>query len=269
MASNASRPVLSCNTCRQPAVPGRPVAPCPRCNNVFYCSRYCHITDWAQHRNVCINSAQPVTQPVTQPGIQPTIQPTIQQTIQPSATSNANLVPQTLASTLPQTVPPPNRPALRVKITNPFRRLWLNKWLHDRPEQDVYTLLIDAYRLRINDDLFHKLQYNVDSLYCQEGDSGEGGFRHFLQRVENHPNGLLPRWWSSAKAEECVELGLSGDEWSSLDTPICKINILDFYKDWMMPMQLRVFADVVYTRASGMRGNCLKAALELEHEESL
>ncbi|GLI78738.1 hypothetical protein PoHVEF18_007059 [Penicillium ochrochloron] len=184
-----------------------------------------------------------------------------------SATSNANPVPQTQPSTLQQVAASPGRPALRVKINDTFTRLSKNRWLHDRPELDVYTLLIDTYRLRIHDDLLNKLEINVDSLYCQEGDGGAGGFRRFLQRVESHPARLFPRWWTPTKTEECVQLGLS-DEWSSLDRHITKSDVVNHYKDWMMPMQLRAFAESIYTRANGMKGNNLKAQLELENKEA-
>lgn len=243
MADTTSPPINKCETCEQPAAPGQPLNPCGRCNNVFYCSRLCQAADWVNHRNVCFNRAQP------------------------SAASNANPAPQTQPSAPAQTAPPPARPALTARVNNPFKRLSLHRWLHGRPEIDVYTLLIDTYRLRVYDDLFNKLEINEDSFYSQGDDGGEWGFRNFLQRVGRHRAGLLPGWWSPIKTEECVQLGLSGDEWSSLGRTVNKDDIVDHYKDWMIPMQLRIFGESIYTGGNAMKGKSLKEQLEFDNKE--
>ncbi|OKP10959.1 hypothetical protein PENSUB_3779 [Penicillium subrubescens] len=111
------------------------------------------------------------------------------------------------------------------------------------------------------------MKVNEDSWHEQPGDRGAGGLRHFLQRVESLPHGILPRWWSAIKAEECVQLALSS-EWSSLTRAINKMDIVNHYKNWMMPMQLRAFGESIYSGVNGMKGNNLKAQLELENKEA-
>ncbi|KAF3392447.1 hypothetical protein F1880_008655 [Penicillium rolfsii] len=243
MADTSAPLINKCNTCQLPATVVA-LNPCGRCNSVFYCSDNCELADSGQHQMVCFNS------------------------IQASTASNAFQINQTQPSAPTQTASPPVRPALAARITNPFKRLSLNQWLHDRPEIDVYTLLIDTYRLRVCDDILLRLEINPDFMYGQDGDGGEGGFRRFLQRVESHPGGLLPSWWSPIQAEACVQFGLSDDGWSDLDRTVKKADIVDHYKDWMLPMQLRVFGQSIYTGANAMKGNYFKELLELEHRES-
>jgi splicing suppressor protein 51 len=241
MADITYDPIKKCNTCWRPERPGQPLGTCAGCKNEFYCSEFCSIADWSSHETVCSISTQP------------------------SATSNAIPVPATQPIAPEQAASPPAYPIMATKIKEPFKQLTLNKWLHDRPARAVYILLIDTYRMRMHDDVVYKLEVNVDSRYSQAGDGGEGGFRHFLQRVKSHPAGILPSWWSPVKVEECVQFGLSGDEWSSLARSINKNDILNHYENWMVPIQLRNFGDSIYTRVNVMWS--IKTQFERDHQE--
>src|SRR5438093_370604 len=88
---------------------------------------------------------------------------------------------------------PPTK-GLEQANVKPFTRLDNGTWLHDRPEKDVYRLLIDAYRLRAEDDLVYEDKRGADSIYAGQPDSLED-FRRFLARVEAAGEGaLLPSW---------------------------------------------------------------------------
>jgi splicing suppressor protein 51 len=137
---------------------------------------------------------------------------------------------------------------LSVTIDKPFHRLDSQTWLHDRPEQDVYILLIDTYRFRVEDDYSLEGHADNDSIYGSAHD-GRFGFRRFL-RVAEIKGGLLPSWWSRQKSVECEAVGANGG-WSSLSRAIKKNDIIEYYGNSNMPMQLRMFGEQVYGRGPG------------------
>lgn len=57
---------------------------------------------------------------------------------------------------------------------------------------DVYWLLIDAYRLRIEDSYVHDQNADADSIYSG-APHGLGGFRRFLDMAAEQAD-LLPPW---------------------------------------------------------------------------
>lgn len=50
-------------------------------------------------------------------------------------------------------------------VPDPFTRLDDGKYLHDRPEKDVYRLLIDAFRMRSEDDMKLENKPTPNSIY--------------------------------------------------------------------------------------------------------
>jgi splicing suppressor protein 51 len=134
-------------------------------------------------------------------------------------------------------------------INKPFTRLSNNTWLHERPDTDVYRLLIDAYRLRVEDE--YKFDGNIeeDSIYTGAQD-GLNGFRRFLGLVESHRE-LLPSWWSPTKRELCENLGMDASQWHDLRCAVEKSDIIEHYGDQQFPMQLRMFAETVIGRGIG------------------
>ncbi|PFH61460.1 hypothetical protein XA68_17291 [Ophiocordyceps unilateralis] len=138
---------------------------------------------------------------------------------------------------------------LETVIDNPFTRLENRTWLHDRSEKDVYGLLIDAYRLRVEDMYSFEGEADMDSIYGG-APNGLRGFRRFLQRVEKS-SGLMPPWWDADKKKECEALGMSSSQWHDLQCAVEKSDIVDHYGNPQFPMQLRMFAELVYGRAPG------------------
>ncbi|KAI1502472.1 hypothetical protein F5X99DRAFT_427127 [Biscogniauxia marginata] len=136
-------------------------------------------------------------------------------------------------------------------ITKPFSRLDNGTWLHDRPETDVYRLLIDAYCLRVADD-------------CNEDLDKSGGFQHFLDLVASRK--LLPPWWTREKEEACKALSTDPSQWQYLSRTIKKSDIAGHYGDSQFPMQLRMFAEAVIGRgvggADGTQMRALMVAME-------
>jgi splicing suppressor protein 51 len=185
---------------------------CAKCHTAQYCSRDCEKNDWKAHKRVCAQYAAANTARAS--------------STPPSASNPAE--------------PPKN---LTVRIEKPFHELSTKTWLHNRPENDVHKLLIDCFRLRQDDNYKFKGDVDRNSIYDGFADSMPG-FRKFIPRATGRP-GLLPSWWSPAKAQECEAIG-SGEGWSSLSCAMEKSDIVEHYGDPLMPMQLRMLGEQVY-----------------------
>ena len=115
-------------------------------------------------------------------------------------------------------------------------------WLHDRPEDEVFKLLIDSYRIRVEDDYVFRGDISDDSIY------GQGnpviGFRRYLKQAESQSK-VLPGWWNLEKRKACIAKGNAQDHWSSLHFAVEKSDIQEHYKNSSMPMQLRMLAEEI------------------------
>lgn len=115
-------------------------------------------------------------------------------------------------------------------------------WLHNRPEAEVFTLLIDSYRMRMEDEYVFRGDVDDDSLYG-EGDPTKG-FRRFRQKAERK-TGVLPSWWTKEKRDACIAKGNRQDHWNSLHGAVEKHDNQEHYKDSSMSMQLRMLAEEI------------------------
>lgn len=203
----------SCVTC-QKTPPEVTLKNCSRCKSTLHCSRDCQAADWTQHKKICKK-------------------PTTEDSGSGSGSASA---------------PAPTK-ALDKAIPDPFTRLQRRTWLHDRPETDVYRLLVDAYRMRVEDDYVLDHDTEIDSLYGMKPNVLRS-FRRFLKLTASRP-GLLPPWWDDAKQKACECLGLDKSQWSCLKFAVEKSDVQEHYGDPYFPMQLRMFAETVYQRGPG------------------
>ncbi|KAI0203174.1 putative MYND domain protein [Astrocystis sublimbata] len=213
----------ACNTCKKAS---SELKRCSKCSTTLYYSKDCQKADWKEHKKTCRKSA-----------------------IDP--------VP---ADTL---LSPPK--GLEQPIVKPFSRLDNNTYLHDRPEKDVYRspclrssfildlcavgLLIDCYRLRLEDDYKLDGDAAADSIYGG-AESSLPGFRKFLRRAASRP-GLLPSWWNAEKQKLCERLAVDSSQWCDLGCAVEKSDIIEHYGDARFPMQLRMLGQVVIGRGPG------------------
>ncbi|KAF4952093.1 hypothetical protein FSARC_12725 [Fusarium sarcochroum] len=208
--------MAACNTCHK-AEPAVQLKRCAKCPTTQYCGRECQKADWKTHKKICGK--------------------------QGSAASgsgghiNAGEMGESPSKGLDQ------------PVSDPFARLDTGKYLHNRPEKDVYRLLIDAYRLRVEDIYNLEGEAEADSLYSGASD-GLAGFKCFLSKVSKK-KGLLPSWWTPEKQKECEEFGMDSSQWQDLRTAAGKQGIIDHYGDSRFPMQLRMFGEVVYGKGPG------------------
>ena len=120
-----------------------------------------------------------------------------------------------------------------------------NVYLESVPgsEADAMDQLIDAYRLRVEDD-YAFAGYN-HGLYAREDPFPD--FRSFLDLAEGK-TGVLPKWWNREKRRICERRALDRDGWSCIAFAVEKPDIQEHYDDSMMPMKLRMLAEMVYGR---------------------
>ncbi len=216
--ANTAAPTCAC-CAKTGSNPDTNLKRCAKCQTTHYCSRECQKADWKAHKKVCARNA---------------------------AAASATNDPPTNSPSSHAGSPPKG---LSAAINKPFHRLEAQTWLHDRPEQDVYKLLIDTYRFRMEDDYNLEGSADADSIYGGARDSLQG-FRRFLRLAQSR-RGLLPQWWSPEKAAECEAAGMHGSGWSSLTSAIEKSDVIEHYGDSKFPMQLRMFGEQVYGRGPG------------------
>lgn len=158
---------------------------------------------------------------------------------------------------------------LKKHIDKPYHRLNSKTWLHDRPEEDVYKLLIDCFRMRQHDDFTMEGVKDKDGLYSGASHS-QAGFKRFLVKAEARQD-LLPHWWFMGKAAaNCLRmgggLGATGTEWSSLARKVDKAAIIDHYANPEMPMQLRMLGEQIYLRGPAGQSGAQMIKLKMDTE---
>lgn len=114
-------------------------------------------------------------------------------------------------------------------------------FLHDRPEGEVFNLLIDSFRMRVEDEYV----YGGNTIGIYNGDNTIPLFKKFLSLAESRQQ-LLPTWWSPVKRRECERLAVDGSQWSDINCAVGKSDIQDHYNDNLMPMKLRILGEKIY-----------------------
>ncbi|KAF2962801.1 hypothetical protein GQX73_g10773 [Xylaria multiplex] len=214
----------ACNKCKK-ASPG--LKRCAKCSTTLYCSRDCQKADWKTHKKICGKQAQ-------------------------SGSGGGGSSSSALS--------PPK--GLQKPITMPFTRLDNNTYLHERPEEDVYRchnptiihqsitcVLIDSYRLRLQDEYTFEGKSAADSIYSG-AESSLTGFQKFLRLAASRA-GLLPPWWDDEKQKACEALGMDSSQWQNLRSKVEKGDIIDHYGDPRFPMQVRMLAEVIIGQGFG------------------
>lgn len=219
-----------CSTCRktQDQLPNL-LKRCGKCKFQWYCSRECQKSDWKRHKKVC---------------------------------GNTRAEPASMGNTETSSAGHRNRPQAICYIPNPFTALNNGTWLHNRPKKDVFKLLVDTYRMRMEDEYVFQGEVLEGSLYS--GATAASAARHFkrfltktvkLDGIRNKK--LLPEWWSKDSLNECVEFART-DDFSNVGFAAEKHDMQDHYCQIHMPMQLRMFSEKIDgTLAAGMSGEAM------------
>ncbi|KAI5791552.1 hypothetical protein FPQ18DRAFT_336416 [Pyronema domesticum] len=136
------------------------------------------------------------------------------------------------------------RPRLKMLQVDSARRIGKLPFIHplgELSEEEVYKILIDAYRLRLDDNYVFAAEFR--GLYA--GEDPVVDFNRFLDKAEWN-DGILPKWWNKEKRKRCIEIGTKKEGWSYLGHAVEKQDVIDEYKDRYMPGTLRMLAEKVY-----------------------
>ncbi|KAF4974955.1 hypothetical protein FZEAL_8218 [Fusarium zealandicum] len=120
-------------------------------------------------------------------------------------------------------------------------------WFHDCPKEEVYRILIDSYRLRMN-DMSECRQVSDEDVYFVRFATSIIGFRRYLD-IAQDTAGFLPSWWNAEKREECeayCAIPNGGHTcklsyWQSVED-IAR----DYNDDEQIVLRLRLLAQVVF-----------------------
>lgn len=118
--------------------------------------------------------------------------------------------------------------------------------LQDLTEKEAFSHLIDAYRLRVEDEYVMNGDVYSKTLY-----GGGNPLRHFyryLDKAELRHN-VLPSWWNVWKRTSCEEMAKDRRQNVNIYAAVEKSDIIEHYGDPFMPMNLRVLAEKIYGKS--------------------
>ena len=128
-----------------------------------------------------------------------------------------------------------------------FRGVQGDDFLRRLPEKEAFVRLIDCYRMRVEDD--YKYAGDPRGLYNEEDPLDD--FQEFLNLAQKR-KGLLPTWWNGEKRQACERMAVNGTQWACMNHAVEKSDIIEHYGDPMMPMRLRMLAELVYEKKIDM-----------------
>ncbi|KAI5797892.1 hypothetical protein DFH27DRAFT_601634 [Peziza echinospora] len=209
---------------------------CGGCRGAMYCSTDCQKAEWKTHKKECRKGTSENTAPSkgasenagSSTGASPKSGPS-----KGSKGSNrANPTPTSVTE----------NPLYGV-LQNPVMGL---------SQKETYRRLIDSFRLRLDDECnwWGRFRGAYDS--DEEADP-RVDFHDFLLRAENKElrwavqseKGLLPKWWDEEKRTECEKIAGAKTNREGLYHKTEKADIIEAYGDSLMPMKLRLLADIV------------------------
>jgi splicing suppressor protein 51 len=218
----------SCNACGKTDCGTTSLKKCSRCKSAWYCSQRCQKTDWKFHKEACTIKSQANAHAKA-------LSKAVSGAVAAAAAALTSSPSDEKPSETNRRFATDKFEVLDVEVAMPFHQLRSYTWLHGRSERDVFKLLIDTYRLRVEDERPHCKNF----LYvCIED------FGRYLRQAESNRE-LMPEWWTSEKGVECMLFASDGDDWSTAVVDVSEMDIQRYYPELFMTLQMRVFAEQV------------------------
>ena len=195
-----------CTHCsKMPPKGGPPHKCCSRCKQSMYCGRECQQADWKRHKQYCTMLAN-VKAALLTPDVLGTYNDN-----KSEVEDHFGLNPKTI--------------------------------LHGRFHDHAFSLLADAYRLRVRDEHEGRGTVSMESIY---NGNPSTGFREFLSKAEKRP-GILPPGWSDDMRNACLTEGDDRAQWSCVHVAVDMRGIGLRYQallnnGFLMPSALRALA---------------------------
>ncbi|KAI0975588.1 hypothetical protein F4678DRAFT_483855 [Xylaria arbuscula] len=230
----------SCSNCKKHRAPNEPIREC--CTGTYYCNRKCERADFRKHKDHCPKLIPEIP---TASEAQHAPQDASQSTSQNTPQSTSQSASQSASQGDPQNSPTDTQ---FKRIEDPFNRLKRGVYLQNRADMNVFEILIDSYRLRMDDNERYAKVHHRDSIYGG-AQNGMQGFRNFLNKAKTVPH-LLPYSWDNKKQIECEAMGRT-QGWSSLSNKIKDVDVNEHYQDKHIVMQLRLLAEDIYGTSIG------------------
>lgn len=234
MDSSSSTDTRACNGCKklESTLPAG-LKCCAKCQTALYCSRDCQKADWKSHKKDCSRNQGTRSHPFqifTSTGYQGAKSP-------PSSSETSNPDSQRMENLF--------KIFASSRATSDKGNLFTTSndsgYLENLPAAKAFAAIIDSYRLRKDDE--YKFNGDTSGLYNEEHPLPD--FRLFLIQAEACGD-VLPSWWSQEKRRACERLAVT-DSWCNIKNVVGKSDIIEHYKDPLMPMRLRMLAE----RATG------------------
>lgn len=121
----------------------------------------------------------------------------------------------------------------------------------DLPEHEVYKNLVDAYRLRVEDEYTMTGDVSVRSLYGSANPTRD--FQRYLDKAEKRDN-VLPSWWNGEKRAACEKMARDRSGNHCIHHAVEKSDIVELYKNPLAPMNLRILGEKIYGKGIGSWG---------------
>lgn len=217
----------SCTKCQKTESEDLKLKVCAKCKKAPYCTKECQKSDWKNHKKTCGNGARGTTS-ANEPG-------NINASSFKKVSREGNTITGFNCFELGSSKMTPG--SLNLDAAG-------GSWLHDMPEEQAFKMLIDSYRMRVEDEYVFCGDIDEDSLYSGNG-SGQKGFSRYLDKIERKNPELLPPWWNQQKRAACMKYALNKKNWSSIHYAVEKSDIKEHYGNPLMPMQLRMFSETV------------------------
>lgn len=106
-------------------------------------------------------------------------------------------------------------------------------------------MLIDAFRLRLDDDFKFLNLRHADTIYDKPTCNGTPNLDLFLRMAELCY--LLPTWWNERELISCLERA-NLPTWSDISTKVTANDVKSYYGDPSIALQLRFFAEQTFEK---------------------